>query len=437
MTKTTSLLLYSLAFWLAASSTIQAQTNLGPLIGQLDSSQRATYLRNLDSLTRKFNVDSLKLSIAVDSLNRGIFGQNPLLGINDSVGGFRIAIDSFFHLFKPTDSLGLRDRDTLLGEYGRLKNISISFADSLKGLFGNYQDSIFLSSGVPLANYPLNDSLWLRGSDSLRFNVTNLFKSDSTKPDSLRGLGRFAPVLDFLFNKNNFKIELFSGLQNNEVAYLSLRQKLGLPVIGLRTVEQFNSLWESRWQMQGSWNMNEVQATSGERVFVAQEAKTPELLQGEFAIMFNPVLSIFSNANRSVRLISSLGIEISTYAPAHKNIDVLSINNKGFTTGMGPQIGAGFSLQMGPITTFALGTMTYGEVLTKAKVDRPRVYYADSYTFFSTCISAGIRYGNAFSLRYENRTSDWADNIKATTGFLKNARTNQVTVGIPLSGLSR
>jgi hypothetical protein len=363
-------------------------------------------------------------------LNNAIFGRNPLTGI-DSVGFFRNSLDSFFRLLKPTDSLGIRDRDTILGEYNHLKNVSIPFADSLRGLFGKYQDSLLSNTGVPVANYPLNDSLWHRGEDSLRLDLNNRFKADSPK-----GLGNFAPVLNLLFNKDNFKIELFSGLQNIQAAYMSLRQNLELPVIGLRTVEQFNSLWESRWQMQSSWNTVDVKATVGEKAFVAQEAKSPELLQAEYAMMFNPILSIFSNSNRSVRLISSLGIDVSSYAPAHKNLDLPSQKNKGFTTGMGPQIGAGFSLKAGAITTFALGTMTYGEVVTQAKADRPRVYNSDSYTFVSTCITAGVRYGNAFSLRYENRTSNWADNIN-NAGFKKNARTNQVTVGIPLSGLSR
>lgn len=428
MKKTTSLLFFSLVFWLATTNTMQAQTNLGSLIGQLDSTQRAAYLRNLDSLNRRFNAGSLNLNLAIDSLNNAIFGRNPLTGI-DSVGVFRNSLDSFFRLLNPTDSIDIRDRDTILGEYDRLKNASIPLADSLRGLFGKYQDSLFLSNGIPVTDYPLNDSAWHRGGDSLRLDLNNLFKDNSAK-----GLGNLAPVLNLLFNKNNFKIELFSGLQNTQVAYMNLQQNLELPVIGLRTVEQFNSLWESRWQMQSSWNVADVKATAGERVFIAQEAKSPELLQGEYAMMFSPILSIFSNSNRSVRLISSLGIEVNTYAPAHKNLDELSKKNKGFATGIGPQIGAGFSLKTGAITTFALGTMTYGEVICKA--ERPREYLSSPYSFFSTCITAGVRYGNAFSLRYENRTSDWADNIN-NASFKKNARTNQITVGIPLTGLSR
>lgn len=434
MKKTTFLLLLSVVLWLITTSNIEAQTTAGPLVGQLDSAQRSNYLRNLDSLSKRFNTDSLRLSSGIDSLNKAILGKNPLNGI-DSSGFFRIALDSFFRLYKPKDSLGIKDRDTILGEYGRLKNISIPFGDSLKGLFGTYNDSLLSSTGVPIPNYPLNDSIWKRGQDSLRFDLKNLFKSDSTKADSLRGIGRFIPVFGMLFNKNNFKLELFTGIQSTKVAYFSLRQNLELPVIGLRTVEQFNSLWESRWQMQASWNPVDVKATSGETVFVAQEAKSPELLQMEFATMFNPTLSIFSNSRRTVRLVSSLGMEVSTYAPAHKNLNASSLQNKGFATGIGPQMGAGFSLTTGPITAFALGTMTYGDVIRQT--DNQRKYNISPYTFFSTCIMAGVRYGNAFTMRYEIRSNDWGNNQKNKPNYAKNARTNQLTVGIPLSGLSR
>lgn len=434
MKKSTFLFLFSVALWLTTTSNIEAQTNAGPLVGQLDSAQRSNYLRNLDSLSRRFNTDSLKLSSGIDSLNKAILGKSPLNGI-DSAGFFRIALDSFFRLYKPNDSLGIRDRDTILGEYGRLKNISIPFGDSLKGLFGTYQDSLLSSTGVPLPNYPLRDSTWKRGQDSLRLDLKNLFKSDSTKADSLRGVGRFIPVLGQLFNKNLFKLELFSGAQNTEVAYFSLRESLTLPVIGIRSVEQFNSLWESRWQMQASWNTVDVKATSGETVFIAQEANSPELLQMEFATMFNPTLSVFSNSSRTVRLISSLGMEVSTYAPAHKNLNVSSQKNRGFATGIGPQMGAGFSLTTGPITAFALGTMTYGDVIRQT--ENQRQYTISPYTFFSTCITAGVRYGNAFTMRYEIRSNDWGNNQKNNSNYAKNARTNQITVGIPLSGLSR
>ena len=434
MKKSIFLSLFSVVLWLTTTSNIEAQTNAGPLVGQLDSAQRSNYLRNLDSLSRRFNTDSLKLSSGIDSLNKAILGKSPLNGI-DSAGFFRIALDSFFRLYKPNDSLGIRDRDTILGEYGRLKNISIPFGDSLKGLFGTYQDSLLSSTGIPLPNYPLRDSTWKRGQDSLRLDLKNLFKSDSTKADSLRGVGRFIPVLGQLFNKNLFKLELFSGAQNTEVAYFSLRESLTLPVIGIRSVEQFNSLWESRWQMQASWNTVDVKATSGETVFIAQEANSPELLQMEFATMFNPTLSVFSNSSRTVRLISSLGMEVSTYAPAHKNLNVSSQKNRGFATGIGPQMGAGFSLTTGPITAFALGTMTYGDVIRQT--ENQRKYTISPYTFFSTCITAGVRYGNAFTMRYEIRSNDWGNNQKNKPNYAKNARTNQITVGIPLSGLSR
>lgn len=430
MKKTTSLLLFSLVLWLVTASTVQAQTNLGSLLGQLDSAQRAAYLRNLDSLGKRFNSNSLALDPAIDSLNRAMLGRNPLAGV-DSLGFFTGALDSFFRMYRPTDSLGIRDRDTILGEYARLKKVSIPFADSLNGLFGKNQGNLLSSTGVPVANYPLDNSLWKNGEDSLGLNLKNQLKAVPAK-----GLGGFAPVLGQLFNKNNFKLELFSGMQSIEVAYFSLRQSLQLPVIGLRTVEQFNSLWETRWQMQGSWNTTDVKAVAaGEKVFVAQEAKSPELLQMEFAAMFNPGISIFSNSNRSVRLISSLGIEVSTYAPAHRNLDASSLKNKGFATGVGPQMGAGFALSTGAFTTFALGTMSYGNVICKA--ENANGYIFSPYTFFSTCITAGVRYGNAFTMRYEIRSNDWGSNQKNNPGYAKNARTNQITVGIPISGLTR
>lgn len=430
MKKTTSLILFSLVLWLVTASTAQAQTNLGSLLGQLDSAQRAAYLRNLDSLGKRFNSNTLALDPAIDSLNRAMLGRNPLAGV-ETVDFFTSAIDSFFRAYEPTDNRSIRNYDAVFGEYVRLKNSAIPFADSIRGLFGNYQGYLLSSRGIPVRNYPLNDSIWEDGGNLLSLDLKNQLEDVSPSR-----LGNVAPILRQLFNRKNFKLELFSGMQSIEVAYFSLRQSLQLPVIGLRTVEQFNSLWETRWQMQASWNTTDVKAVAaGEKIFIAQEAKSPELLQMEFAAMFNPGISIFSNSNRSVRLISSLGIEVATYAPAHRNLNASSLKNKGFATGVGPQMGAGFSLTTGTLTTFALGTMSYGNVISKA--DNANGYIFSPYTFASTCITAGVRYGNAFTMRYEIRSNDWGSNQKNNPGYAKNARTNQITVGIPISGLSR
>lgn len=89
-------------------------------------------------------------------------------------------------------------------------------------------------------------------------------------------------------------------------------------------------------------------------------------------------------------------------------------------TGLGAQVGAGFSFTTGAITAYSLATFTQGQALRSLK----------PYQYTSRRYEVGIRYGNIINVRYSTGYVSWQEfeNRQAKIN-------NQFTVGIILAEL--
>lgn len=387
-----------------------------PILSQLDSAQRAQYLSNLSNLQTSWNTDSLNLGSGLDSLNAALGGIDPTTGLDSLSAEWGIRRDSLLS-WLPGSVLNAPDQDTLLSEFDRIRDIWFANNDSITRGFGLYQDS--LQGNVPVFGTSF-DTLGTehQGSlDSLNQNLTAAFGSTPAT-----GISNISSFFNQIFNKSLItSLELYGGRASTTGSYYGSNFSIPANVIGMRSVEQFDRTWEPRWAFQISGTTKAIgDPANGEKSAASGNDRfNPLSIDGNFSIMYN--LNILTvGDNLPVRLISLLGLEASTFCPTYREFNQpFTNNNKGFTTGWGPQIGAGFSTKIARFTAYTLGTLSFGEV----NLGGP------DYRYFNTQIEAGIRFDNKVTMRVRTGTTSWAPQSH------KIFNNHQVTVGLPISAL--
>ncbi|MEK7254434.1 MAG: hypothetical protein AAB316_06805, partial [Bacteroidota bacterium] len=372
-----------------------------------------------------------------DTLLAGFFNQlnNPFPGSyldSSFLGGFWSGIDTLTaHL--PGFGLTNNDQDTLLGELDNIGDIFGANFDSLGGLFGQYQSHLqfdsFWAPGVSVAGF---DTTVIQHFNVLQ-DTLDLFAGGS----QLNQPGGFANLIDKVFNAVYFPdLELAFGIQNDDLKYWALPYKAQAKVLRLGSVPRFDNTVnechdgnhplmrfpvEARWHVQGSFLEEEVPTFLGDKG-VGQKAGdkgiVPLVLSGDFAMMLTPQIGVWGKT--TFRLITSLGMEFGTYAPAHRDYDLRNANNEGYATGYGPQAGVGFSMATGGLVIYSLGTVAHGDVLRCAL----------PYRYDSRKFEVGMRCFNVINCRYSTGLVSWQENDNRRANI-----ENQFTIGIILSEL--
>jgi hypothetical protein len=408
--------------WLLILVGVSYQTNaqnwgsFGNVLSQLDSARRIQFLNNLNTLQSSWNTDSLKLGSGLDSLNAAIGGIDPTMNLDSLTAEWGIRRDSLLS-YLPTTSLDVNDQDTLVSEFDRIRGIWFTNNDSITRAFGLYQDS--LTGQVPVFGTSL-DTLGTEHQTSLDSLNHNLALALNASPAN--GIGNFSGLFHQIFNKNLItSMEFYGGRMTTNGSYYESNFNTPANVIGIRSVEQFDRTWEPRWAFQVSGTTKALGAPkNGEKDGAGGNDRfNPLTIDGNFSIMYNlDILTIGENA--PVRLISLLGIEASTFCPTYRDFNQpFTTNNKGFTTGWGPQIGAGFSTKIARFMAYTLGTLSYGDVNLGGS----------GYHYFNTQVEAGIRFDNKVTMRVRTGTSTWAPQSH------KILQSHQVTVGVPIAAL--
>ena len=445
--------LFKLHFLLIAAcflsyNSANAQWDLfADLLGQLDDETFNNYFDDLDDLGQDWDIDQFDLNSMLDdhydllnnSFPGGILDSSYLFGIDQGLGDLDILLDG--------SGLVDSDQDTILGELGRLQDIFETNFDSLGNLFGQYSDS--------LGSDPNWDVTILDYDDQVDTNFGLLQDSLDiiTKGTDPNNLGDVVSILGQLFSQSLFTdLELAFGTQSSDLKYWFDEYSANAKVLRVGSVPRFDRTAvnchdgilrvpiEARWHVEASWingripysidntfnfNQNEENGNrpSDEEYDYSNSPDkkfNPLMLFGDFALMANPTVGRIGNT--SFRLITSLGMEAGTYAPAHREYAPANAVNRGFATGFGPQVGSGFSIINGPLIVYTMGTISRGDVLRCAQ----------PYKYESMRFEAGIRYGDIINVRCSTGRVSWQEN--------DNRRANirhQVTVGIILNSLNR
>lgn len=405
-------------------STVKAQywTNFGQVLSQLDSNQRQNYTLSIQSLSGINPATAYNYGGALRNLNSALIGKNPIGSNFDGIVPPEAQRNQqLSELIGASGLFSNVDSSQLMVDFGRLNGIWETRNDTLYRLFDLNKNQLSSPPDLPKVN-PMG-SEWQKNLDSLKQDQNIGFQASSASGvDNIKGL------FQQLFSRSLFSMmELNAGSQTSSINYYGKAQKWPVPTVGVRTVEQFDRRWEARWRFQTSWITQMFRSSSNGESGSGQKAGIqPLLLNGSFDMMFTPNV-VPGPTGDAVRVIALLGIEVGTYVPSHKDPTVASnANNKGFTTGYGPVIGAGVATKFGNMTIYAMGTSAFGDVICSPGAA------VSNYRYRSNRLEAGIRLANTITVRYENGLSiNWA---RANN---KSARFHQFTIGLPTAALLR
>jgi len=227
-------------------------------------------------------------------------------------------------------------------------------------------------------------------------------------------------------------IEMATGVKQTSVKYYQsegLYSTEPLLTVRLGTAPIFDRRFTTRWSIAGSWNTDtdpaSIRLNASEYVNdqVIKKGNNPVLIDGDFALMYNPGIRLASIAN--ARLLTSLGMELGTYVPAHQS-GLVSSNqrvspNKGFTTSCAAQMGTGLSYQLPGFSVYVLGTIAFGSVIN-----------SPDYVYRSRKLTTGILLGPSVSIRYSTGRQQWAPNDNKTASTL-----HEFTIGLVLGARKR
>ena len=397
------------------------------LLSQTDSSSLQTFVSNQGTLNSSFEIDPTMGNVVWGNLLDALGGSNPAGNLdqgylNDLGAGFDLFSDKL-----PGLGLAPMDEDTLLGEAQNVLIIFNNNSDSLGNILNTQGDNLAFDSS--------NWSLVILGFDGMadqQFGVLQDSLAMSVEGANPVGIHNVSDLMDMLFNADIFPdLELAFGTQELGLNYWEMPYQEKTRSFRLGSVPRFRAKgikyhgayvqlpFEARWHVQASWTNRRTPTLAGDVGNAGKREFTPVLLDGDFAMMAIPVVGRWGNT--LFRMITSVGMEFGTYAPSHQYYQPpFTLPNKGFATGFGPQMGAGFAMVTGDLVIYTYGTMAHGQVFRTEQ----------NYNFDSKYWNAGIRFGNIVNVRYRMGDISWQTHGNRTAKLR-----NEIIVGVILSEL--
>lgn len=420
-----ALLLFVTLFMYRANAQV---TLLTEIFSQMNDATNQFFNNNLDSLNHVWNPDLDQTDDLFSQLGNNLLDSIPPGNFDvNSLTELGAGLDTFSNHLGGLNLPGI-DKDTLLGELGWIGNILGNNFDSLNGVFGQYHDSLIFKPEWDVT---------VLGFDTLNNHSYGILENelnndlDMSNPN---GPGNFASLLDKIFDVNLFPdIELAFGSQDVKCSYWGKEYNKNAKVFRIGSVPRFDKKVfdnngklpvvpiEARWHVEVSWFSGDDNTTGGDSNNNTTEggAFNPMLFFGDYALMATPQIGVLGNT--TFRLITSLGTEFGTYAPAHKDFDRrYTSSNKGYTTGVGAQAGAGVAFTTGALTVYSLATYAQGQTLKAAQ----------TYPYSDARYEVGARYGKIINVRYSSGITSWQ-----TDGNRVADVKNQFTVGLILAEL--
>lgn len=388
------------------------------LLNQMTSTQQANFLNDFNNLDNEFDLDLFQDTGVLEELLNTILDGTPTLDHSYS-DAFSVGYGYLGFGYSST-ILDSTDVDLIGEDYFRLDTIFDGNFEDLQNISSTYQDDLLFDEQTTIDLEAEEDDI--------NFDLFNLQETllEDGADASADGLGDFSSILDQLFSPQQFPLlELGFGVQKADITYWANRYLVDTKVIRVGSVLRTPSLEttvEGRWHMQASW-IDEPIGGGGEIPAGVSKEIQPLLLDGACSAMVARVL--FCSEVLEGRLLTTLGAEVGTYAPAHdKDFLPKSRDNKGYTTGLGPQAGLGFSIRALDVglTFYSLTTIAYGDVLSGPS----------NYRYQSTRAEAGVNFNDIVNIRYATGTQNWAPD-----GLRRVHRGHEVIVGIILNSLNR
>lgn len=395
----------------------QEWDHFGSLINFFDNDDDDYFNTELGGLQDEFSFGDVGLSGSVDSLF--FLLDNNTLGQADSSQNVWNSGGTFLGSMIDTNDLTQDDSLSFTNQYSDLNDAWNSDIDSLNTVMGSYQGEL---DGIDLnaihQGEVRSDAFKGQTSHSMITvdnRVDDFFKEHTDQdPDDLEDLLKTS-IFSGLFD-----IEMAFGQEWNDVQFWGDEYSVRANLIRVASVPTFRNIIETRWSLESSF-FNGNTDTRGETNAALSENLNPLMYNANFSFLFLPSVGTVSRGRAEFRIYTSIGLDVGTYAPSH--VDSQFPERIGQTTGVGPELGAGFAVNFENVSLYGYGTIAHGEI-------RHSDIWPD-YRYNSKTLNTGIRIGDFLNIRYTLGNSEWALEDRKTASF------SRFTVGILLDSLRR
>lgn len=398
---------------LFGSNCAQSQISWGDfpaLTSQLDSTQRAELLLQVVDLKTDGLSDSLLQSGSLDSLFAALDSDNPNSNLDSLV----------------TDWLKLKeiisDSDGLFEslEKDTLNNLVDSTALALDSSSLKLQmtfDSLDLSAIDQLSIEAAQDSLSISSQLIEEGQQNSIENYQNTSQDTEDSESRLINLTFAELFSPGLRVEVYAGISTGITKYYGRNfnfDALSNPskVIGLRSAAIYDQLWQVKWDFSTSWVAEDILENNDPETLNNDPSSKQTLYNadGNFAIMMNPGINLGKTLD--ARILTSFGFEVARHVPDYRafNEAPRSTTNRGNNTALGPQLGAGFSIQLGELSLTSLASIATGTI------------FEGEYQYGSFKSSSSLVV-DRFSVTYQYSTQSFAEGQNKVMNF------NQLTVG--------
>ena len=391
----------------------QSWNQFGSFTNFFNNTQTSFFNYELDGVQNDFDLEAMDLSEAIDGLNQQI-ETNPLEGGAGS-----------FDVFWNTDNAFIIDggefngdnSDAASNQNDNVNNVWNAELDNLNNGINGYQDEL---NGVNLNVFNQGEAQAANAHGDTELAMTNM--NGRTERFLKYHRHQSTDDIDEVFIRSLFSsaldLELAYGIEFSDTYFWGDFYSARANLIRVASVPTFRNNFETSWAFETSF-MNGNESVEQETNLTLNAGLNTLMYHGEFSFLFLPQLGTIGGGE--FRLYTSIGFDLSSYAPSHVNS---RFNNRvGMTTGYGAQVGAGFVVNLQAVSIYSYGTLTRGDVEVSAT--------HDGYDYNAATVNAGIRIGNAMNIRYTLGQNSWAFDGQKERNF------NRFTVGLLLDSLRR
>ncbi|WP_373549930.1 hypothetical protein [Haliscomenobacter sp.] len=382
----------------ALSCSLQAQDlkKYSPLFQALNKGEKVQLLATLKDLTSSAQVgDQLQRDLFAD-LKKGLPVANPTAGIDSLLNAWSAGRSELtIFLQKNPAEFDAKAIEAILGAYDQANVGWIQNLSQIQNGFSQYRDSMQVDPAlVAEAEIKYEESSTQMHSALNRqyqdFANELLLVSNSQNRS-------WDKIVNNLLNDFG-ALEIGAGFQSLLATYYDEAPDSTTAIL-LRfgSAPNYNQLWGAEWNawvsFKGGQENAEQPTTAGFKSYLAG---------GSVSFQFRPEVPFTQGV---MRLITGVGANVGAYMPARINsAKTASFNNKGKTTGFGPEVRLGFAVNTGKLGFYAYSNRSIGYVLR-----------CPDYPFNSWQVVSGIQW-EALHLRFAHGDIDWAkDNNRHAT----------------------
>lgn len=393
---------------LFSKHSLQAQNlkTYSPLLNALNKTEKLQFLATLRGLTQSTQVgDQLQRDIFID-LKIGLPVTNPTAGIDSLLKAWSAGRTELAALLqRNSDEFKSKDIEAILGAYDKANQGWIKNLGAIQSGFTQYKDSL----KVDLATIEEAEEVYKNSTVTMQKSLDKQYQEFSSAflGNSSGGKIQWDKIVDNLLNDFG-ALEIGAGVQSLRASYYEeVPDSTTAMLVRFGSAPDYKQLWGAEWNAWVSFKGNQPNIEGANNSGTGYKSY---LAGGNVSFQYRPEISFTKG---SMRLITGVGASVESYLPTRINQSKpASLDNKGKTTGFGPEVRLGFAVTTGKLSFYSYSNRSKGFVLR-----------CPDFPYDNWQVVSGIQW-EGLHLRYAHGSTNWA---KAEN---RHAVYNEVSVSI-------